>query len=122
MLRPLQRRDTPSFANNVFLTTVWSKKVIGKILVCSFPISGAASLIFVAEYICPKCGHFNPSARSLMQQGGSRRPDGGQNQQKIPPQPPAQTAGRRIPPNRIHKGRTQDVDEGNSTVEMDIDS
>lgn len=40
-----------------------------------------------AEYVCPKCGYFNPSARALRDIKKSRSPDG-----RVP-QPPSQAAG-----------------------------
>lgn len=65
------------------------------------------------EYVCPKCGHFNSSARS-QDQHSPQSADG----RKVSPAP-AQRA-----PRASLKGATEPAafDEGNSIVGMDVDS
>jgi len=92
------------------------------------------------QYVCPKCGHFNPSARSL-ERGSPTATNSRNNQSKsttpalsssaaLSSQPtntplPSTTrekSNRRDSSNDIHKRQPFNMDEGNSTVEMDVDS
>jgi endoplasmic reticulum junction formation protein lunapark len=88
-------------------------------------------------YVCPKCGHFNPSQRSL-DLGTPAAPKNQSDQSKSKETPPSTSsfttspsslhptmqAGpqRREPSNNVRKRRPSEPEEGNSTTEMDVDS
>ncbi|KAI0266251.1 hypothetical protein BC834DRAFT_876236 [Gloeopeniophorella convolvens] len=66
-----------------------------------------------AQYVCPKCGHFNPSARSQR-----KNPQPQSNRSPASPQTPAR-AGPRTPSRASNGAEVSPVSEGNG---MDVDS
>ncbi|KAI0760608.1 hypothetical protein C8Q74DRAFT_1319576 [Fomes fomentarius] len=71
-----------------------------------------------AQYVCPKCGYFNPSARALREIKKSRSPDG-----RVP-QPPSQAAGHGnfAPPVGVPSGTEAGPAPDTDGTSMDVDT